>query len=270
MEFFKFILDNLKLKRKLAIITLVKVKGSVPQIPGAKLAVCHLPDALTTPLLTAGTVGGGALEHQALQEALDILKSDAQSKPSIHYIEKNLLNDLGMVCGGEVSYTIELISPPSELIICGAGHCGEALAQAAKNLDFSITIIDSMQSFANRERYPFVDKIINSFEESDLDRELQHREHAGKNSYVVIVSRDHATDFRMARYFMNKEWCYLGVIASKAKSLKLKKELGAAGFPPEKISRLTSPIGLDLGGSSPAEIAISILAQIISLKNRSC
>jgi xanthine dehydrogenase accessory factor len=79
----------------------------------------------------------------------------------------------------------------------------------------------------------------------------------------VIVGRDHPTDFRLARYFMNKPWAYLGVIASRGKAALLRRELEKEGFPAERIARLAAPIGLPLGGPNPLEIAVSIAAQII-------
>ncbi|MBF0361374.1 MAG: XdhC family protein [Oligoflexia bacterium] len=262
---FKSAIEQLQKNQPIAIITLIKVKGSAPQIPGAKMLIVDNNNC--SDHLSSGTIGGGNLEFTATKEALNILRD--KNRESIYYYEKNLKNDLGMVCGGEVHYTIEIINPATQLIICGAGHCGHSLYQMALNLNFSITIIDSMTEYANKERYPAANNIINSFQESDLDCKLNLTSN-NPNSFIVILTRDHQTDFKLVRYFLNKNWSYLGLIASKNKAHNLRKELEQDGYPLEKINKLTAPIGLSIGGSSPAELAISILAQIIQLKNGCC
>jgi xanthine dehydrogenase accessory factor len=104
---------------------------------------------------------------------------------------------------------------------------------------------------------------VSSFEEAALERELP----PSPDSYIVIVSRDHPTDFRLARFFMKREWKYLGVIASRTKAAVLRRELEAEGFDRAKIARLAAPIGLPIGGASPAEIAVGVAAQLVQVRN---
>ena len=236
-----------------AFVTIVSAAGSVPQAPGAKMLVVDVGER---PLIY-GTVGGGNLEHTALREALEAARAG-----TARLVEKDLGRDLGMACGGRVSYLVEPLRLPPQLVICGAGHVGKALFRVVRELDFAVTVVDSLAEYANQERFPGA-RIVNSFDESALERELP----ATPDSYIVIVSRDHPTDFRLTRFFLKREWRYLGVIASRTKAEILRRELEQEGYDREKIARLVAPIGLPIGGASPAEIAVGVAAQLVQVRN---
>jgi len=233
-----------------AFVTVVRTEGSVPQIPGAKMLVASSPGGL----LTSGTVGGGELEHRAAREAAEVLASGSGAA----YFEKDLAADLGMACGGRVGYLVEPLESADRLVICGGGHIGLSVYRIMKDMDFSITVVDEGDEKSIRERFPDA-AIVPTFDE----RELAKRLVADERTYVVIASRNHPSDFRLARFFMKGEWAYLGVIASARKAATLKKELEEEGYDGEKIRRLSSPIGIPLGGPRPEEIAVSIAAEII-------
>lgn len=237
-----------------AFVTLVRIRGSAPQVPGAKMLVVDRPGEH----ISYGTIGGGALEHAAQREALEILRSGRGPE----YFEKDLGRDLSMACGGEAGYLIEPVASPDRLVICGAGHVGRALYGIMRETGFSIILVDGLKEYANPEKFPDAERIVNSWEEKELEAAVP----VDERTYIVIVSRDHATDFRLARHFLPGPWAYLGVIASSGKAAILKKELEREGYPPERIAKITSPIGLPLGGPNPAEIAVSIAAQIIELR----
>lgn len=240
-------------QRRCAFVTIVAAAGSGPQGPGAKMLVVDAGGRH----LTYGTVGGGNLEHEAVEEALEALRSGAP-----RLVEKDLGRDLGMACGGRVQYFIEPVSVPPQLVICGAGHVGLALFRVVSDLDFSVTVVDAMAEYGNSERFPGA-RIINSFDDAVLERELP----PNPDSYIVIASRDHATDFRLARLFLKREWKYLGVIASRGKAAILRRELESEGHDPARVTRLACPIGLPIGGASPAEIAIGVAAQLVQVRN---
>ncbi len=240
-------------QRRCAFITIVKVEGSAPQVPGAKMLVV---DTGERPF-TCGTVGGGNLEHTALQEALEVLK---RGTPRL--VEKDLGADLGMVCGGRVCYFIEPVTVPPQLVICGGGHVGLALFRVVRELDYAVTVVDSLPEYGSQERFPGA-RIISTFDEAVLEREVP----ANPDSYIVIVTRDHRTDFRLARLFLKREWKYLGVIASRTKAAILRRELEGEGYDPARVARLAAPIGLPIGGATPAEIAIGVAAQLVQVRN---
>ncbi len=246
-------LRHLAARRRCAFVTIVAVAGSGPQAPGAKMLVVDAGGRH----LTYGTIGGGNLEHEAVEEALEVLRG---GPPRL--VEKNLGPDLGMACGGRVQYFVEPVGVPPQLVICGAGHVGVALFRVVGDLDFAVTVVDSMAEYGNSERFPGA-RIVNSFDEAVLEAELP----PNPDSYIVIMSRDHATDFRLARFFLKREWRYLGVIASRSKAAILKRELESEGHDPAQVARLAAPIGLPIGGASPAEIAIGVAAQLVQVRN---
>ncbi len=256
VDLFKSALDTLNANARGAFVTLVETRGSAPQVPGAKMLVILEPDGHRI----EGTVGGGKLEHVATAEALEAIR---EGQPRL--VHKDLLGDLGMACGGRVSYFIEPFGPPDTAVIFGAGHVGFALARVLDVLGFSITVIDSRPEFANEARFPMASRIVTSHDPAVLEEAVR----VDRNTYVVIVSRDHPTDFAACRFFLPRDWAYLGVIASKAKSARLRKDLLKEGYPEDKVARIASPVGLPIGGSTPGEIAVSIAAEIVQVKNGS-
>jgi xanthine dehydrogenase accessory factor len=247
-------LRHLEAREKSAFVTVVSTRGSGPQVTGAKMLVVDMKDRPAV----YGTIGGGNLEFTAIQEALEVLR---RGGPAV-LTEKDLGKDLGMTCGGNISYLIEPLASRDSLIICGGGHVGQALYEVTKNMGFSITVVDSLKEFACPDRFPGCGGFVHSFDETELEKQVPTDE----STYIVIASRDHATDFRLVRFFLPKPWKYLGVIASKTKAAALRKELEGEGYNREKMDRITAPIGIPLGGPNPAEIAVSIAAQIISLR----
>lgn len=165
--------------------------------------------------------------------------------------------------GSEV-YT-ELLNRTPRLLIFGAGHVGRALGQlAAASGAFRVEIADDRPEYANRERFPFAAAI-----------HLAERDYQGRlpqpnpQTYVAVITRCHQTDQEVLRQLLQREpdWPYTGMIGSRAKRLKLFRELETEGIPPERLARVHSPMGLPLGGKEPGEIAVSILAELIEIKN---
>lgn len=147
------------------------------------------------------------------------------------------------------------------LVICGAGHVSCELVKMASYLDFTIKVIDDRAEFANKERFPMADEVIvDSFEKLE--------NHLERNAYYVVVTRGHKDDFECVKKILNSKYRYLGMIGSKLKVTKTFEDLKNAGVPQEQINRIFAPIGLNINAVTPAEIAVSILAQIIMEKNQ--
>ena len=254
VELFESAIQALKSSCRGALVTLVDTHGSAPQVPGAKMLVIVEQDGYRT----EGTIGGGKLEYQAIFEALEAVR---EQRPRL--VHKDLLRDLGMACGGRASYFIEPFAPAHSVIIFGAGHVGFALARVLDLLKFSITVVDSRAEYANEKRFPMARRIVTSHDPDVLEDAVT----TDSNTYIVIVSRDHPSDFAACRFFLPRDWAYLGVIASKSKAARLRKDLIEEGFDADRVARISSPIGLPIGGSTPEEIAISIAAQIVATKN---
>lgn len=147
-----------------------------------------------------------------------------------------------------------------KLIICGAGHISGDLVKMASFLDFRIKVIDDREEFASRERFPQAEEVIcDSFEH--LDKYLE------PDAYYVVVTRGHKDDFTCVKTILSSLYQYLGMIGSKMKVKKTFDRLRQEGMTEEQIQTIHAPIGLDIKAVTPAEIAVSILAQIILEKN---
>ena len=168
--------------------------------------------------------------------------------------------DLSLSCN-EKNY-VRRFTRKSRLIILGGGHVGLALCRMAAQLDFSIVVADDRPAFANYERFPEADQVVcNSF--GNAVRSLN----IGRNDYVCIMTRGHRWDQRCVETVLSGEMpFYLGMIGSRRRVEGMKQCLVEKSFPPERIDRLHAPIGLAIGAKTPAEIALSVCAEMIQLK----
>lgn len=147
-----------------------------------------------------------------------------------------------------------------ELVICGGGHVSYDLVKMASCMDFRIKVIDDREEFANRERFALADEVIcDSFE--NLKKYLE------KDAYYIVVTRGHKDDFDCVNTILESSYQYLGMIGSKTKVKTMFDNLRATGVSEELIETIHAPIGLKIGAKTPAEIAVSILAEIIQVKN---
>ena len=162
---------------------------------------------------------------------------------------------------GQIVFCEHLCLPP-HIIICGGGHVGRKTAVMAALCGFAVTVLDDRPEFLRPADFPQGARLICApFEEGLAPL-------GGKECWFVVVTRGHAADLACVRAILSKEHAYLGMIGSKAKVAHTMEVLRAEGVPPEKCEGIRAPNGLDLGGGEPAEIAVSILAQIIQEKSR--
>ncbi len=154
----------------------------------------------------------------------------------------------------------EWFCPQPKLIICGGGHVAKEVAEFAAQLDFYVKVIDDRQELVTEKRFPTAnERICDSF--SNLNEYLEN------DAYYVVVTPNHKADYECVSEIMTTRYKYLGMIGSRTKVAKTKQQLELDGFSKEQIDTLYAPIGLSIGAVTPAEIAISILAQIIQIKN---
>jgi xanthine dehydrogenase accessory factor len=157
---------------------------------------------------------------------------------------------------------IEPFVPDPVLLIAGAGHIAAPLASLAHLMNFSVSVTDDRASFANRERFPSVKQLL----VGDIESTLKNYPITPR-THVVLVTRAHAHDVQGLRAIIDSPAAYIGMIGSQRRVWAVFKLLHGEGVPPEKLSRVRAPIGLDLGGSTPEEIALSIMAEIIKLRH---
>ena len=253
-EVFAAVADALERGEPAALVTIIATTGSTPQRVGAKMLV--FGDGRIV-----GTIGGGCYENDAFGKAREAILSRAPQL--VHYeLDDDFAQETGLICGGQMDVYIEPIEPSPELYIVGAGHVGFHLARIAHEVGFSIHVIDDREKFANAERFPAADTI----EVDDLTAWL-HRAELPASAYVVVVTRGHTHDFEAVRALAARDLRYLGLIGSRAKVARIFDALEAEGMPLECLARVHAPIGLDIGAITPAEIAISILAELIAIRH---
>jgi xanthine dehydrogenase accessory factor len=155
---------------------------------------------------------------------------------------------------------VEALDIPSTVVICGAGHVAHALAPVAMHAGFQAIVLDDREDFASQERFPGAQVVVTPFDEalSGVD--------VGENSYVVIVTRGHTHDFNVLKQALRTPARYVGLMASKGKRARIYEAMREAGFDRTEMDRVYSPIGLEIGAETPAELAVSIVAQMIKVR----
>jgi len=237
-----------------ALCTVVKSIGSTPRHVGSKMLV--YPDKKFI-----GTVGGGDLEHRVLEEAW-ISMNDGESRLLSYTMADPSRGDPG-VCGGTVEVFVEPILPPAMIVVIGAGHVGKAVVHLAKWLGFRVAVSDDRAEFCNPEAAPGADAYY-PVPMGELSEHLK----INKRTFVVITSRGSNVDAQGLPGLLEADAAYIGVIGSKRRWLTTVKALKAKGVSEEKIARVHSPMGLELNAETPEEIAVSIMAEILMLKDK--
>ncbi len=233
-------------------MTVVRAQGSTPQRAGAKMLV--FADGRTV-----GTIGGGCYENEAIGKARLAI---ADGKTSLLHFELNddFAQENGLICGGRMDVHVDPLLPDPRLYIVGAGHVGYHLARIAGDAGFRLHVIDDREKFANAERFPGAEVVVDSIPEW-LDRS-----DIPSGAFVVVLTRGHQHDLDAMRALATRNIRYLGLIGSRAKVARIYSALLQEGFPAESLERVYSPIGFEIGAVTPAEIAVSILAELIAVR----
>ena len=252
MELYSEIAQLANEGRPFVIATVIESGGSTPQKPGSKMVV--LSDGTVR-----GTVGGGAIEKQIIDAAKELF----DSPNSTRVIETHLTHDLGMCCGGKMKVFLEKQSAAARLFVYGAGHVARELAALAKRVGFRVAVVDERPEWASRERFPDVDELVLR-NPGDHARE----QGGGEDCYFCITTHDHPLDQSVVEALLGKPSAYLGVIGSRRKAERFKMRLSAAGFSQKDLSLLRSPMGVAINALTPAEIAVSIVAELIERRRK--
>src|SRR5271170_515468 len=233
--------------RPFAIATVVRVQGSSSARRGSK--------ALFDPLgkLLVGWVGGGCAESAVRSEALLCMETEKPRMITVDMSDEQL--GVGMPCGGTMDIFIEPVLPKPELLIVGHGRIAETLATLGSLMGFTITVNDPA---ADRSSFPQAEKLVT--EDFDLTETP-----IGPKSFVVIATQ-HKRDHLWLQKALEGNAAYVALIASHHRAELVLDYLRARGLPEEKIATVWAPAGLDLGASTPEEIALSIVSQMVALR----
>lgn len=238
--------------RPFVLCTVTASHGSTPQKPGSRLVV--LADGSLR-----GTIGGGAIEKQVVDAALALLADPANDSRTL---ETHLTHDLGMCCGGKMTVFLEKHGAPVTLFVFGAGHVAKELATLAQHVGFQVSVVDERAEWLTAERFPHVTRRLEPPEV--VARALR----GGPNVYCCVTTHDHPLDQACVEALVRTELAYLGVIGSQRKALRFRQRMEAGGFTAAEVARFESPMGIDIDALTPAEIAVSIVGRLISIRRR--
>ena len=254
-EILKEALERVGKGETIALVTIVETKGSTPREVGAKMVTGK--DGLI-----AGTIGGGITEAKVIEEVKQALKEGKGNLITYHLTKEQAALDEGAICGGEMKIFIDILQPKEEVLIFGAGHIAVCVSKLAKMVGFKVTIIDERKEFANRARFPEVDRIIIK----EAGKALNNVK-VTSSTYVVIVTKGHLQDEEALFSVINLGVGYIGMIGSSKKNEVIFQHLKEKGIIEEKIKKVYTPIGIDIGAQTTEEISVSIIAEIIRVKD---
>jgi len=298
LDFYKKLQQILQSEKRLVLMVVIANEGSSPGRKGFKM--------LVTKTQMFGTIGGGIMEHKLVEFAETLLDKPTFEpfiKRQIH--DKSAPKDQsGMICSGQqtvafyditaeflpivlqiltekdfaISYTnfginvtaentewsfIETNSLVQKAYIIGGGHVGLALSEVLSRMDFEIHILDHRENLNTM----LANNSVTTRQTVEFE-EIGNYIPEGENSYVVIMSFGYRTDDVIIRQLINKDFLYIGMLGSKEKIATLFQNMIADGFDKDRIARVYAPIGIDIKSETTQEIAISVAAQLIRVKNQ--
>lgn len=243
--------------RPCALATVVSAQGSVPRQPGAKMLV--YADGTIS-----GTVGGGKFESLVIAEAREVIR-DGGPQLKHYLLREGEPQSFGAICGGECTVFIEPLARGEALWIIGGGHCALAIAHLAAGCGFYVGVVEDRAEQLGNDKFPPAARLVTDQPAPEF---ITARAWTAREA-LVIVNRNadldkHALDAALRRPVPG----YIGMMGSRRKVARVFDELAAAGHAREDLQRVHAPIGLDIGAESPAEIAVSVVAEILRFTRR--
>lgn len=235
-----------------ALVTVAATRGSVPRAAGSKMLV-YAEGA------NSGTIGGGKFEALVIEEARRQLREKSPLLKT-YPLHESSPESFGAICGGEVTVLIEPQILSEAIFLVGGGHCGQAIARLAAECGFFVTVIDD-----RTEAMLPLPSAVAVVHEVEPPAFLRGRKWQSDEA-IVMVSRNYEIDREaLAAALETSGAGYIGMIGSDRKVQRVFDELRDRGVAAEKLQRVYAPLGLDIGSDSPAEIAVSVLAEILAV-----
>jgi len=237
------------------VVVVTDVQGSAPRESGARLIVAGGE-------LVWGTIGGGKLEHQAIEHATQLLTEGGRRSESVDY---PLAEKTGQCCGGQVTLFYETYPwTRRRVVVFGAGHVAQALAGLQHYLAADVLLIDPREEAEIRPSLPR-ERPWSLLSVDDPEEEVDG---LAEEDLVLIMTHDHALDLRILERALARDGLrYLGLIGSERKWARFRKRLGARGVTDEAIARVRCPIGTSKHSKEPTAIAISVAAELLEVLN---
>ena len=249
-NFFQRLVEWIDSGDPLVVVTVTSTHGSAPTDPASKMVVNR--DGLCM-----GSVGGGRIEAKAIQHAQQMLRDGQRTSTT----DWSLKADVGMTCGGRVALYYEAQNVATwKISIFGAGHVTAAVARTLCHLQCKVTCIDPRADWLAKLP-PGIQTVLTDDPPAFVDQ-------LDDDCFVLCMTRGHRSDLPVLKriFESNRQFPFLGVIGSKAKAAVLRKELAAEGIKAED-AKFVCPVGLPFGSNDPAEIAISIVAQLLQVRD---
>jgi len=238
-------LDAVRCGQPVALVTVVEALGAAPREPGAKMLV-HADGR------TVGTVGGGASEAWAIDQARDAL---TEGCPRL------LERTTDEVCGSTMRFFVDVLLPPPTLLIVGAGHIGQAVASIGAWLGYRIVVLDQREELVSTDRFPDADvRLSGPLDEESGAVPLTDR------TYVVLVTPHHSPDEQAMSVLAKHPVAYVGLLGSSRRTEATFARAREIGVSETFLEQVHTPIGLDIHAETPREIALSILAEITAVR----
>ncbi|KAB3540952.1 XdhC family protein [Alkaliphilus pronyensis] len=248
------LLELIKIRKPFVLATVIEAKGSSPGKIGFKMIYTKDQELY-------GTVGGGLVEAKIIEEAQNALETNKST--TLEYDLSPGNKGIGMQCGGTMKVFLEVFLPKARLLLCGGGHVGYEIAKIAEILKLETILLEERSSFATEDRFPNIKRIVKE-DYRDALKEVKVDEY----TYVVIVTKGHLTDQVVLEEIIDKPAAYVGLMGSRRKKEEVMKYMKSRGYSDSILEGVHCPIGLDLNADTPEEIALSIIAEVIAVKNK--
>lgn len=289
--------SELKDEPAVAVATLVSATGSSSKKVGARMFVG------ASGRILGGVTIGGCVDAQVVEASDALITQGDRTLLSIR-LDDDEAWEIGLTCGGTVEVLIERvhpadpndpvirahreaaalldagevaeiatplgdgrtfvdrIAPPTTLLIIGAGQIAMSLTRFARELDMRTIVVDGRDRYATAERFPDADEI-----RVGMPSEIVASLAPGKQTAVILVAHDYKYELPVLRALLRSSVGYLGMLGSKKRVSAVRELLRGEGFTDDELARVHAPIGLDIGGKSPAEVALSILAEVVAVRS---
>ncbi len=239
-----------------ALCTVLLARGSTPGKETMKMLV-------RADGSTLGSIGGGCVEQDCRQLALEVIAAERAATRSFSLNQKDL-PESGLICGGQVTILVEPVVPPT-LVLFGGGHVSGAAARVAAECDWRVVVCDDRPEYADPAKHPRAQLCL-----ALPWREAVARFAPAEHHFLVIATRGHKDDLEVLRELAAQE-CrprYLGLLGSRGKKAALDRVLADEGAPPAFLESIRTPIGLPIGSQTAGEIAVSLVAELVQLRRK--
>ncbi|MGI5825319.1 MAG: XdhC family protein [Bacillota bacterium] len=252
IDFLKEQLKAAEAGKSYAVVTIVDTEGSTSRNSGKMLVF--------TDKSIVGTIGGGYVEKLAIEDAAECIQKGKNLLKT--YDMSTMAVASGIICDGVFQVMIEVFGGKPMLVMVGGGHVGGALIKQAKLVGFDVMLIDSRPDEKIADKIALADRYVHV---KDFASDIPQI-YVPQGSYYVIATWGHHFDGEALYGVLQQDAAYIGMIGNRQKINYLFEELKKRGVSDEQLNRVFTPIGLDIGGETPEEIAVAIMAEILMVK----